>query len=316
MAYEKLPEFLYALRESTADSSTKLGLEYLILTVARSREVRHMEWREVDMERATWIVPASHMKARREHRVPLSARALRVLEEARSLGTGEGLVFPSRKGRPLSNMAFNMVLRRLEVEDAVPHGFRSTFKDWTLEETSYPWAVVETALAHTLGTATEAAYARSDLFDRRRELMEAWAKHCERGSKAPAVEVLPDRACVKCQGPVPEKRGGLDTCSPDCHANTGLSRWLAFERAGRRHSLECQEQGASPNTMRFLPGPYFRCKGCDCWCHIGVPDASTGPEERRALAKATGTDSTRREVKGLPPSPVIERSLLSRILGS
>ena len=96
----------------------------------------------------------------------MSTRALAMLEEARSLGTGSGLVFPSRKGKPLSNMAFTMLLRRLEAGDAVPHGFRSTFKDWTLEQTTFSWAVVETALAHTLGSATEAAYARSDLFDR------------------------------------------------------------------------------------------------------------------------------------------------------
>ena len=95
---------------------------------------------------------------------------------------------PSRKGEPLSNMAFTMLLRRLNVGDAVPHGFRSTFKDWTLEQTGFSWAVVETALAHTLGSATESAYARSDLFNRRRELMETWATHCESGACLPAAE--------------------------------------------------------------------------------------------------------------------------------
>ena len=196
MAYEKVPAFIQALRASTADPSTKLGLEFLILTAARTGEVLSMEWGEVDTEAATWTVPASRMKARREHRVPLSRRALVVLEEARKLGTGRGLVFPSRKGQPLSNMAFNMLLRRLDVGDAVPHGFRSTFKDWTLEETSFPWAVVEAALAHTLGSATESAYARSDLFDRRRELMETWARHCERGGVPPTVAELPEGSCV------------------------------------------------------------------------------------------------------------------------
>ena len=97
-------------------------------------------------------------------------------------------MFPSRKGEPLSNIAFTMLLRRLDDGDAVPHGFRSTFKDWTMEQTTFSWAVAETALAHTLGSATESAYARSDLFDRRRELMETWATHCERGGVLPATE--------------------------------------------------------------------------------------------------------------------------------
>ena len=185
MPHSQLPVFVHVLRASTADRVTTLALEFLILTVARNGEVRFMEWSEVDVETATWTVPASRMKARKEHRVPLSQRALDILKEVRGLGLGTGLVFPSRKGEPLSNMAFNMALRRLDAGGAVPHGFRSTFKDWTLEQTSFPWAVVETALAHTLGSATEAAYARSDLFERRRELMEAWARHCESGSSVP-----------------------------------------------------------------------------------------------------------------------------------
>ena len=188
MPHGQLPAFILALRATTADTLTKLGLEFLILTAARTGEVRFMEWSEVDTETATWTVPPSRMKARREHRVPLSRRALAILEEARRLGTGTGLVFPSRKGEPLSNMAFTMVLRRLDVGDAVPHGFRSTFKDWTMEQTAFSWAVVETALAHTLGSATESAYARSDLFDRRRELMETWAGHCEREGNQPAAK--------------------------------------------------------------------------------------------------------------------------------
>ena len=111
----------------TADTVTRLGLEFLVLTAAQTGEVRFMEWGEVDTEAATWTVPASRMKARGEHRVPLSRWAVAILEEARSLGTGSGLVFPSRKVKPLSNMAFTMVLRRLDVGNAVPHGFRSTF---------------------------------------------------------------------------------------------------------------------------------------------------------------------------------------------
>lgn len=188
LPYAQLPAFMKALRTSPTDPVTRLALEFLILTAARSGEVRMMEWDEVDVEAATWTVPAARMKARKEHRVPLSRRALAVLEEGRRLGRDGAVVFPSRKGEPLSNMAFTMLLRRHAESDAVPHGFRSTFKDWTLEQTSFPWAVVETALAHTLGSATEAAYARSDLFERRRELMEAWAKHCGRGRGTPPAK--------------------------------------------------------------------------------------------------------------------------------
>ena len=244
MAYGKLPGFIRALRDSTADWSTKLGLEFLILTAARTGEVLSMDWGEVDTETATWTVPASHMKARREHRVPLSQRALAVLEEARRLGSGRGLVFPSRKRKPLSNMAFNMLLRRLDVGDAVPHGFRSTFKDWTLEETSFPWAVVEAALAHTLGSATESAYTRSDLFDRRRELMEAWARHCEWGGVATTAAVLPEGSCVVCHTSIPEERMGLDTCSPGCAAIMREARRLASTREWRRRRSDLKEDGA------------------------------------------------------------------------
>ena len=196
MPYGALPAFIQSLRKSPADKLTQLGLEFLILTVARSGEVHHMEWREVDIEAATWTVPALRMKARKEHRVPLSKQALAILNEARPLGAGNGLVFPSRRGRPLSNMAFTTLLRRLEAGDAVPHGFRSTFKDWTLDRTFFTWALVEAALAHTLGSSTEAAYARSDLFERRRELMATWARHCESGGLAtasPEVSAAPVR---------------------------------------------------------------------------------------------------------------------------
>ena len=117
------------------------------------------------------------MKARRAHRVPLSGRALKVLEEARGLEQGGGLVFPGgRAGQPLSDMVHTSLLRRLAIP-AVPHGFRSSFKDWCIQCTDTPWAVGEAALAHTLGNSTETAYARSDLFERRRVLMEAWATY-------------------------------------------------------------------------------------------------------------------------------------------
>ena len=209
MPYAHLPAFMAALRKSPTYAATRLALEFLILTAARSGEVRFMEWAEVDIEATTWTVPAARMKARREHRVPLSKRALEVLKEVRRLGLEGSVVFPSPKGEPLSNMAFTMLLRRHAAVDAVPHGFRSTFKDWTMEQTTFTWATVETALAHTLGSATEAAYARSDLFERRRELMDAWAKHCGRGgSTRPAKPASHDAAQDRASLSSPEQPFG------------------------------------------------------------------------------------------------------------
>ena len=168
-----VPAVLELVRSSTANKSTRLAFEFMVLTAARAGEVRNMTWDEVCGE--TWTVPAERMKMRREHRVPLSDRAVAVLNEARYLRAEGNIVFPNRRtGRPLSDMAFTRLLERLEVP-AVPHGFRSSFKDWTLAETSYPWAVSEAALAHNLGYSLESAYARTDLFERRRGLMQEWA---------------------------------------------------------------------------------------------------------------------------------------------
>ena len=173
----EVPSVLELVRSSTADKSTRLAFEFMVLTAARAGEIRNMTWDEVEGD--TWTVPASRMKMRREHRVPLSDRAVAILKEARSLSPREdNIVFPNRRtGRALSNMAFTRLLERLDVP-AVPHGFRSSFKDWTLAETSYPWAVSEAALAHNLGNSMESAYARTDLFNRRRDLMQDWAAYC------------------------------------------------------------------------------------------------------------------------------------------
>ena len=174
LGYADVAETVTTIRQSTAHSMTKLAMEFIILTAARAGEVRGMTWDEINLECATWTVPAARMKMRREHRVPMADRAMEILNEARDIGKGKGLVFPGTKGKPLSNMAFTMLLRRIGTE-AVTHGFRSTFKDWCLAETSAPWAVSEAALAHNLGNNMEAAYARTDLFDRRRGLMQEWA---------------------------------------------------------------------------------------------------------------------------------------------
>ena len=181
LPYQELPAALDAVRGSTASTSVKLAFELLALTACRSGEVRGVTWAEVDLKTATWTIPAERMKAAKLHRVPLSRRALEVIREARSFGEGNCVVFPApRSGGIISDMAFTQMLRRLGL-DFVPHGLRSSFRDWAAEQTDAPHAVMETALAHTVGNATEAAYARSDLFDRRRDLMEAWSAFLEGG---------------------------------------------------------------------------------------------------------------------------------------
>ncbi len=177
LPYGRVAGAVEQVRESTANTSTKLAFEFLVLTAGRSGEVRGAEWSEVDWGSATWEVPAHRMKARRPHRVPLSGRAIEILREASALGDGDGLIFPAtRGGRPMSEMAFTALLRRLEIP-AVPHGFRTSFRNWVAERTATPWAVAEAALAHNVGNSTEAAYMRSDLFDRRRALMDVWAEY-------------------------------------------------------------------------------------------------------------------------------------------
>ena len=171
--YAEVPAVIGAVRSSGATPVTKLSLEFLVLTAARSGEVRLAAWEEMDPEARTWVISAGRMKARREHRVPLSGRALAILEEAQSPGSRSGLVFPAASGKPLSHITHGKLLQRLGV-DCVPHGFRSSFRDWAAEQTDTPHAVMEAALAHIVSNAVEAAYARSDLFDRRRRLMDEW----------------------------------------------------------------------------------------------------------------------------------------------
>jgi integrase len=160
-------------REGTAARA----LELAILTATRSGEVRGATWAEIDLNAATWTIPASRMKAGREHRVALSDPAVKLL---RALPRFEDtdLVFPGSKGKQLSDMTLTAVMRRMNV-DAVPHGFRSTFRDWVSERTRYPHELAEMALAHTIGNKVEAAYRRGDMLEKRRQMMAAWAKYCE-----------------------------------------------------------------------------------------------------------------------------------------
>lgn len=164
------------------------ALEFGILTAARSGEVRGMTWAEVDFDAAVWTVPADRMKAHKEHRVPLSASAIRILRE-NSHQAGIDLVFPAPRGGQLSDMSLTAVLRRMNVP-AVPHGFRSTFRDWAAERTNYPRDLAEQALAHTLESKVEAAYLRSDVLEKRRSMMEAWAQFCDLPAKTGDVVAI------------------------------------------------------------------------------------------------------------------------------
>ena len=164
------------VRASNARPFVKLAFEFLVLTATRSAEVRGAIWTEIDRDEGVWTLSAPRTKGNREHRVPLSRRALEVLEEARALGRGSPLVFPGVGGKPLGNTVMSELLRALRIA-AVPHGFRSSFRDWAAEETDHPREVAEAALAHKVRNQVEAAYARSDLFERRRILMGDWSDY-------------------------------------------------------------------------------------------------------------------------------------------
>lgn len=174
VAYADMPAFMKRLR---GDSIARLGLEFLILTACRTNEVIGAKWDEINLEDGSWTIPAERMKAGRPHRVPLSSRAVEIIKTTQEHRLNE-YVFPGTKQNAhLSNMAFLKLMKRMN-EDAVPHGFRSTFRDWASETTGFPRDVCEMALAHTIQNKAEAAYRRGDLFEKRRELMQAWAEFC------------------------------------------------------------------------------------------------------------------------------------------
>ncbi len=180
LPYQEVGSALETVESSQASISAKLCFRFLILTAARSGEARGATWNEIDLKDRVWRIPPQRMKAGTEHRVPLSTQALALLGEAYILRDDSGLVFPSalRPGSPMSDMTLTKILRSTGLaERATVHGFRSSFKNWTLEQTDTPWAVSEAALAHILGNSTEQAYARSDLFERRRLLMQMWADY-------------------------------------------------------------------------------------------------------------------------------------------
>jgi len=173
MPYDAIPAFVGALHKREAVAA--LALEFTILTAARTGEVIGAKWDEVDIDKAIWTIPASRMKAGREHRVPLSLRAVEILKSTQ--GLRKEWLFPATRGGKMSGMAMSMLLRRLKA-DVTVHGFRSGFRDWSAECTGYAHEVAEMALAHTIGSKVERAYRRGDLFDKRRGLMDDWAAYC------------------------------------------------------------------------------------------------------------------------------------------
>jgi len=189
LPYAELPDFLVALRQQEGIAAR--ALEFAILTAARTGEVIGARWDEIDMAERLWTVPADRMKAGKEHRVPLSGVALAIVHQMAAIRSGDHIFPGAKAGRPLSQMALLMTLRRMGRGDLTVHGFRSSFSDWCAERTAFPAEVREMALAHTVSDKVEAAYRRGDLFRKRRQLAEAWAKY---GTAPPAAgDVVPMR---------------------------------------------------------------------------------------------------------------------------
>lgn len=181
MSYEEVASFISHLQTSTQSVNVKLGLEFLILTACRSGELRMAEWSEIDLEALRWTIPPKRMKAAKEHVVPLTERSMAILEAARGLSGGHSnYIFPSSQNwtKSMSDSTLTKALKKGLGYPYTVHGFRSTFRDWASETRTYPNDVVEMALAHTNKNKTEAAYKRGDLFEKRKELMNDWARFC------------------------------------------------------------------------------------------------------------------------------------------
>ena len=178
LPFDEMAKFIAELRKHSC--ITARALQFTILTAARASETLGLKWREVDTDE--WRIPASRMKGDKEHRVPLSKPTLALLDEMRQISNApDEFVFPGHlRGRPLSNMAMARLLKRMGRRDLTVHGFRSSFREWASERTSYPREVCESALAHTIESKVEAAYRPGNLFESRRRLMEEWGKHCQR----------------------------------------------------------------------------------------------------------------------------------------
>ena len=176
LAYDKMGTFMRALRKQ--EGTAAVALEFLILTAARTNEAVGARWDEIDLRRAIWTVPGSRIKAGREHRVPLSKSAIALLKRMQKVRVSEFVFAGGKKGKPLSNMALLVLLKRMDRDDITAHGFRSTFRDWAAEKTNYSRDEAEMALAHAVGDKVEAAYRRGDLLTKRQKMMQDWADFC------------------------------------------------------------------------------------------------------------------------------------------
>jgi integrase len=185
MPYRKIAEFMSELRQHQQDAA--LALEFIVLTATRSGEALGATWDEIDLEEKLWTIPAARMKSGREHRVPLSAPAVKILEKMAAVRSND-FVFPGRLYRkPLSRAVLTLVLKRMSRTDVTIHGFRSSFRDWAGNETNVAREIAEAALAHAVGDASEQAYRRSDALEKRRKLMESWAVYCETSGRGKVV---------------------------------------------------------------------------------------------------------------------------------
>ena len=191
LPFDQLAAFLIELRKQ--EGSGAKALEFAVLTACRSGEVRGATWAEIDLDAATWTIPAERMKANREHRVALNDEALAILKMIPT-AKRKGLIYPSTKGSMLSDMTLTATLRRMGRSDITAHGFRSSFRDWAAERTAYPSEVIEMALAHAIKDKTEAAYRRGDLFEKRRLLMADWGKFCSAVAVPAAVVPIRSKA--------------------------------------------------------------------------------------------------------------------------
>ena len=191
MRYADVPDFMSDLQKRQATSAS--ALEFAILTAARTGEVLGARWQEFDLDRAVWTVPAERMKGGREHRVPLSRPAHKVVKAMFEARNSDFVFAGQTPGRPLSETTFLRLLRRMNIQVATVHGFRSAFRDWAAECTNFSNEVCEAALAHAVDNKVEAAYRRGDLFDKRRKLMEAWAAYCASTTAAATAKVVPIR---------------------------------------------------------------------------------------------------------------------------
>jgi len=185
LPYSEIATFTVELRQQEGVAAR--ALEFAILTAARTGEVIGAKWDEIDSGEHLWVIPAERMKAAKEHRVPLSDPALAILEEMRKIRQGDHIFPGGKEGRPISNMAMSMLLRRMGCGELTVHGFRSTFSDWCSERTNFPAEVREMALAHAVSDMVEAAYRRGDLFDKRRRLIQAWASYCSKSAAGVAI---------------------------------------------------------------------------------------------------------------------------------